>query len=41
VKLRELSLKEAAVESGMSVPALKVATHRAMKTLRVMLRRKD
>ncbi|MGE3289799.1 MAG: sigma-70 family RNA polymerase sigma factor [Geminicoccaceae bacterium] len=41
LKLRELSLKEAAVESGMAIPALKVATHRAMKALRVMLRRKD
>ena len=34
LKLREMSLKEAAVESGMSVAALKVATHRAMKALR-------
>lgn len=34
LKLREMSLKEAAVESGMSVAALKVATHRALKTLR-------
>jgi RNA polymerase sigma factor (sigma-70 family) len=41
LKLRELSLKEAAAESGMSVPALKVATHRAMKALRRALRRKD
>jgi RNA polymerase sigma-70 factor (ECF subfamily) len=41
LKLRELSLNEAAVESGMSVPALKVATHRAMKALRMALRRED
>jgi RNA polymerase sigma factor (sigma-70 family) len=34
VKLRELSLKEAAEASGTSVGALKVATHRAMATLR-------
>jgi len=33
-KLQELSLKEAAVRSGMSVAALKVASHRAVKTLR-------
>jgi RNA polymerase sigma factor (sigma-70 family) len=34
VKLKELSLKEAAEASGTSVGALKVATHRAMATLR-------
>lgn len=34
LKMQELSLKEAAVESGMSVTALKVATHRGMKQLR-------
>lgn len=34
LKLRELSLKEAAVVSGMSVGALKVAAHRAIKALR-------
>jgi RNA polymerase sigma factor (sigma-70 family) len=34
LKLQELSLKEAATASGMSVAALKVATHRAMKALR-------
>jgi RNA polymerase sigma-70 factor (ECF subfamily) len=34
LKLQEMSLKEAAAASGMSVAALKVATHRAMKTLR-------
>jgi RNA polymerase sigma-70 factor (ECF subfamily) len=34
LKLRELSLKEAAAESGTSVGALKVSVHRAMATLR-------
>lgn len=34
LKLKELSLKEAAQISGTSVGALKVATHRAMATLR-------
>jgi RNA polymerase sigma factor (sigma-70 family) len=34
LKLKELSLKEAAEASGTSVGALKVATHRAMATLR-------
>jgi RNA polymerase sigma-70 factor, ECF subfamily len=34
LKLRELSLKEAANVSGMSVSALKVAAHRAIKSLR-------
>jgi RNA polymerase sigma-70 factor (ECF subfamily) len=34
LKLRELSLKEAANVSGMSVTALKVAAHRAIKALR-------
>jgi RNA polymerase sigma-70 factor (ECF subfamily) len=34
LKLREMSLKEAASASGMSVAALKVAVHRGMKTLR-------
>jgi RNA polymerase sigma factor (sigma-70 family) len=37
LKLRELSLKEAASASGMSVGALKVASHRALKALRAML----
>ena len=37
LKLEEMSLKEAAKSSGMSVAALKVATHRAMKSLRKML----
>jgi RNA polymerase sigma factor (sigma-70 family) len=34
LKLKELSLKEAAAISGSSVGALKVATHRALATLR-------
>ena len=33
LKLRELSLKEAAVASGMTVGALKVSVHRAMASL--------
>ncbi len=37
LKLQEMSLKEAATASGSSVGALKVATHRAMATLRKAL----
>ena len=37
LKLRELSLKEAAEETGMSIGALKVAGHRAIKALRAKL----
>jgi RNA polymerase sigma-70 factor (ECF subfamily) len=37
LKLQELSLKEAAIASGMSVGALKVATHRAIVALRRLL----
>jgi RNA polymerase sigma-70 factor (ECF subfamily) len=37
LKFKELSLKEAAQVSGTSIGALKVATHRAMATLRVTL----
>jgi RNA polymerase sigma factor (sigma-70 family) len=37
LKLRELSLKEAATTSGMTVGALKVATHRAIAALRRIL----
>lgn len=37
LKLREFSLKEGAAATGMSVGALKVATHRAMAALRRML----
>ncbi len=38
IKLKEMSLKEAALASGRSVSALKVATHRAIKSLRKRLR---
>lgn len=37
LKLREFSLKEAAAATGMTVGALKVATHRAIAALRRML----
>lgn len=37
LKLKELSLKEAASASGMTVAALKVAVHRGLKTLRERL----
>jgi RNA polymerase sigma-70 factor (ECF subfamily) len=38
LKLRELSLKEASAATGLTVGALKLATHRAMATLRRTLR---
>jgi RNA polymerase sigma factor (sigma-70 family) len=38
LKLREMSLKEASAASGMSIGALKVATHRAMSALRKLLK---
>jgi RNA polymerase sigma-70 factor, ECF subfamily len=38
LKLKEMSLKEAARASGRSVAALKVATHRAVGNLRKLLR---
>jgi RNA polymerase sigma factor (sigma-70 family) len=37
LKLREMSLKEAAEATGMSISALKVSVHRAVKTLRMSL----
>jgi RNA polymerase sigma-70 factor (ECF subfamily) len=37
LKLQGLFLKEAARKSGMSMAALKVATHRALKGLRATL----
>ncbi len=37
LKLREMSLKEAAAATGMSVGALKVAVHRAMRSLHAAL----
>lgn len=39
LKLQELSLKEASVTTGMSVAALKVATHRGLKNLKSMFGR--
>ena len=39
LKLREMSLKEAAIASGTSVGALKVSVHRAMNALRKILSR--
>jgi RNA polymerase sigma factor (sigma-70 family) len=41
LKLKEMSLKEAAAASGRSVVALKVATHRAVKSLRRILKRQS
>ena len=41
LKLQEMSLKEAAAVSGTTVAALKVATHRALKSLRKALGRQD
>jgi RNA polymerase sigma-70 factor (ECF subfamily) len=38
LKLREMSLREASAASGMSIGALKVATHRAMAALRKLLK---
>jgi RNA polymerase sigma-70 factor (ECF subfamily) len=37
LKIKEMSLKEAATATGMSIASLKVATHRALKNLRNML----
>lgn len=37
LKLDEMSLKEVASSTGMSIASLKIATHRALKTLRAML----
>ena len=41
LKLDEMSLKEASANSGMSVAALKVATHRGMARLRMILTKRD
>jgi RNA polymerase sigma factor (sigma-70 family) len=41
LKLREMSLKEASKASGMSISALKVATHRATHALRMTLLPRD
>jgi RNA polymerase sigma-70 factor (ECF subfamily) len=40
LKLKEMSLKEASAASGMSVPALKVSMHRALKALRLGLKKR-
>ena len=41
LKLKEMSLKEAAAVSGMSVASLKVATHRALSNLRRILAKRS
>ena len=41
LKLQEMSLQKAAAASGLSIAALKVATHRALKGLRKLLVRQD
>jgi RNA polymerase sigma-70 factor (ECF subfamily) len=41
LKLNEMSLKEAAMASGRSIPTLKVATHRAIKNLRRILKQQS
>jgi RNA polymerase sigma factor (sigma-70 family) len=41
LKLKEMSLKEAAAASGMSIGSLKVATHRAMTALRKRLLKQE
>jgi RNA polymerase sigma-70 factor (ECF subfamily) len=41
VKLREMSLKEASTASGMTIGALKVATHRATRALRLLLQARE
>lgn len=41
LKLREMSLKEASAATGLSVGALKLATHRAMVALRRALKKTD
>lgn len=41
LKLNEMSLKEASAVSGRSIVALKVATHRAIKSLRTILKKQS
>jgi RNA polymerase sigma-70 factor, ECF subfamily len=41
LKLNEMSLKEASAVSGRSIAALKVATHRAIKSLRAILEKQS
>jgi RNA polymerase sigma-70 factor (ECF subfamily) len=40
LKLEEMSLKEAAVASGMTIAALKVSVHRGLKSLRKLLEKR-
>jgi RNA polymerase sigma-70 factor (ECF subfamily) len=40
LKLQEMSLKEASKASGISIGALKVATHRAMNALRKLAKKR-
>ena len=37
LKLKEMTLKEAAIASGMSVASLKISMHRALKNLRKII----
>lgn len=41
LKLKELSLRQASVVSGVSITTLKVTTHRALKRLRALMNKKD
>ena len=41
LKLKEMSLKDAAATTGLSISALKITTHRALKNLRKILNDKD
>lgn len=41
LKLKEMSLKEAAATTGLSIPALKVAVHRAIRSLRTAMRKDE
>ena len=41
LKLKEMSLKDAAATTGLSIAALRVTTHRALKSLRKILNDKD
>jgi RNA polymerase sigma-70 factor (ECF subfamily) len=40
LKLKEMSLKEASAATGLSITALKVATHRAIKSLKLVMQGK-
>ncbi|MGH7072834.1 MAG: sigma-70 family RNA polymerase sigma factor [Stellaceae bacterium] len=41
LKLKEMSLNEAAAASGMTVAALKIAAHRGLRSLRKMISKRD